>query len=122
MNLRNRHALSTLLAAMAASLLLAGPSLANPRVKPGGEALAMIGYVIDDIDPGAGTLTVGGETYHVTSASRLVDSTGRRILLGDLRGADSHGVADMVKLTTRQSGAGGRTEIRELRIVDLGRP
>ncbi len=122
MHLRNRIGFPFLSILVASSLLLAGPALANPRVKPGGETLSMIGYVIDDIDVGAGTLTVGGETYLVTSTSQLVDATGQRIGLRDLRGSDSHGVADLVKLTTRRSGAGGRAEIRELRIVDLGQP
>ena len=122
MHLENRRRLPALLAVVAASLILAGPAVANPRVKPGGDALGMVGYVIDDIDVGAGTLTVGGEIYLVTSTSQLVDATGQRIGLRDLRGSDSHGVADLVKLTTRRSGAGGRAEIRELRIVDLGHP
>ncbi|MEM9173701.1 MAG: hypothetical protein AAGC67_00560 [Myxococcota bacterium] len=111
-----------LLTLLATTLLLAGPSMANPRVKPGGEALGMIGYVIDDIDPRIGSITVSGQIHFVTEASRLLDASGGRVRLRDLRGMDSHGVADMVKLTTRRSGAGGRSEVQELRVVDLGRP
>ena len=102
--------------------LLAGTAVADPRVKPGAGAIEMIGYVIDDIDATASTITVSGETHHVTERSRLLDAAGRRLRLRDLRGADSHGAADMVKLETRRSGASGRSEILELRIVDLGRP
>ena len=118
----NRSFFSTALLTALVVLLSSGPAFANPRVKPGGEGPGMIGYVIDDIDATAGLITVSGETHFVTASSRLLDAAGRRLGLRDLRGMESHGVADMVKLTTRRSGAGGRSEIRELRVVDFGRP
>lgn len=103
---------------MLALALLAAPlASAEPRVKPGGEALGMIGYVVDAVNVGAQTIEVGGQTYQVTTTSQLFDAAGNRISLGGVRGMDSHGIADMVKFTTRSG-----DEIGELRIVDLGRP
>lgn len=119
---RSLRPMPLFLLALATLLLLAGPAPAEPRVKPGGEALGMIGYVIDHVDPTAATITVGGETHHVVAGSRLENASGQRIGLRDLRGMDSHGVADMVRFTTRRSGANGNSEILELRLVDLGRP
>ncbi|GEM_PF-5309097 len=119
---RHLRAFLLLLATVALALVVATPALAQPKVKPGGDALGMIGYVIDDIDLAGKTLTVAGETYHVTPRSVLQDTAGSRIGLGDLRGMQSHGVADMVKITSTRNGQGGKLVVRELSIVDLGRP
>lgn len=124
--MKNRFVGRKLLVAMAALVLcfaFAAPAAAQstqkPRMRPGA-GLGMVGYVLEYVDVANRKLTIAGKVYDVSSSSRLLDGKGRRISLSQLRGVDSHGSGDMVKITSRRGGSG--REISELSIVDMGNP
>jgi len=110
-------ATSMLCFALVAETHAQGPQ--KPRMRPGA-GLGMVGYVLEYVDVANRKLTVAGKVYDVTSSSRLLDGKGQRISLSQLRGVDSHGSGDMVKITSRRGGSGH--EVSELSIVDMGNP
>lgn len=119
----NRMLRRTLAIGLASSMLCfafaAETQAQTPRMRPGA-GLGMVGYVLEYVDVANRKLTVAGKVYDVTSSSQLLDGKGQRISLSQLRGVDSHGSGDMVKITSRRGGSGH--EISQLSIVDMGNP
>lgn len=92
----------------------------GPGSMPTGIGDPRSGYMVDDVDVSASTITMAGETFKVTPESDLRDAKGRQTRLRYLRGIQSHGVADIVKFEARRvGGAGAQPVIETLRIVDL---
>lgn len=108
---------------LAASLLLAPVAQAQGKGRPPmptGIGDPNSGYMVDDVDVSSRTITMAGETFKVTPTSDLRDAKNRKIRLSQLRGIQSHGVADIVKFESRRiGGAGSLAEISTLAVVDL---
>ncbi len=75
--------------------------------------------VVENVDRTDRTVTIGGEIYAVTTKTMLLDASGDRIELGQLRGIESEGDGDMVDFTFKRSGKHGVAEIRRLQVADL---
>jgi hypothetical protein len=105
---------------LATSLFFATVAMAQAKGPPTGIGDPRSGYMVDDVDVSARTITMAGDTFKVTSESDLRDAKGRKTRLSYLRGIQSHGVADIVKFEARRvGGAGAQPVIETLRIVDL---
>lgn len=111
---------------LATSLLFATGAVAQgrggkgPVGAPTGIGDPRSGYMIDDVNVRAQTITMAGETFEVTPESDLRDAKGKKIRLWALRGIQSHGVADLVKFEAqRVGGAGASPVITTLSVVDL---
>ncbi|MEM9175836.1 MAG: hypothetical protein AAGC67_11430 [Myxococcota bacterium] len=108
---------------LSASVLFATAAMAQgkgPRGVPTGIGDPRMGYMIDDVNVSARTITMAGETFEVNATSVLRNVKGERIRLRYLRGIQSHGVADIVKFEAqRVGGAGARQVIKSLDVVNL---
>jgi len=97
------------------AIFAAGPSAADRGARNGAGDGGQLS-IVEKVDVGNRTLTLGGQVYSVPQSAELEDADGNRITLSRIHGVGTRRSADLVEIWTRRSGRQARPEITRLQI------